>query len=87
MDNKTPGPPVISNNSSKQLPRMWTLYYRYGTVPQLQKTFIHEGDLLAAINRAREHCVKMGYRFICVRPFLIDLEEQEQRRLKGDEDV
>lgn len=79
--------PGLPKNSSRQLPRIWALYYRYGTVPQLVKHFINDGTLQDAIIRAREHCIKMGYRFICVRPFLIDFEEQENRRQQGDQDV
>ena len=66
--------------------KVWTLYFRYGSVPFLHKNFIHDGNMLDAINRARQHCIIMGYKFICVRPFLIDLDEQEKRREEGNQD-
>ena len=66
--------------------RIWTLYYRYGAVPYLHKNFNCDGSMLDAINRARQHCIVMGYKFICVRPFLIDLDEQERRREEGEKD-
>ena len=74
---------------SAQLPRIWTLYYRYGNIPHQQKNFImldNNPSMKDAIERAREHCIRMGYRFICVRPFLVDLDEQESRKLSGDID-
>ena len=63
--------------------RTWTLYFRYGSVPILHKNFNLPGNMLDAINRARQHCIIMGYKFICVRPLLIDLDEQEKRRQEG----
>ena len=70
---------------SAQLPRIWTLYFRYGNIPYQFKNFIQDGTMAEAISRAREHCIKMNYRFICIRPFLIDLEEQEIRKSRFGE--
>lgn len=78
--NQTPGTPVTSKLKT------WTLYYRYGSVPVLHKNFEFSGTMLDAINRGREHCIKMGYKFICVRPFLVDLYEQEKRREEGTQE-
>ena len=79
VENKAPIYP------SSQLPKIWTLYYRYGNVPHLFKNFIMEGTMADAITRARSHCIIMNYRFICIRPFLVDLEEQEIRKSKSGE--
>lgn len=78
LDKKAiPSIPVV------EVKKTWTLYFRYGSVPILHKNFDLEGNMLDAINRARQHCIIMGYKFICVRPFLIDLDEQEKRRQEG----
>ena len=76
---QVPGTPVATK-------KIWTLYYRYGSVPMLHKNFEFPGTMLDAINRGREHCIKMGYKFICVRPFLVDLGEQEKRREEGNQE-
>jgi hypothetical protein len=65
--------------------KIWTLYYRYGAVPHLHKNFRYTGTMLEAINRSREHCIRMGYTFICVRPFLVDLEIQEAKRAENQD--
>lgn len=70
----------VPQKKSKYPSDVWVLYYRYGTIPCLQKFFRFGGDMVGAINRAREHCIKMNYQFICIRPFLVDLDEQEIRR-------
>lgn len=64
-------------------PRTWTLYYRYGNVPQMTKSFYFEGDLQSAIIRARKHCDIINVKFICVRPLLVDLDFQEKAFLNG----
>jgi len=37
-------------------------------------------SLKAAIERGQQHCIKMAYKFIKVRPFIVDLDERERRR-------
>lgn len=64
-------------------PRLWTLYYRYGNVPQMVKSFAYDGSLQQAVIRARKHCDILNIRFICVRPLLVDLDYQEKAFLEG----
>lgn len=63
--------------SEMREPRFWTLYYRHSNIPQLTKGFKFEGSLAQAIRRGKDHCEKMGYLFICVRPMIVDLDYQE----------
>lgn len=58
---------------------LYTLYYRQGMNPHpLQKNFYFEGDLHSAIVRSRKHCELMGIKFISVRPFLSNIDEEEK---------
>ena len=60
--------------------RTFTLYYHYrASVPQVLH-FEFDGDLRKAKERGLEHCKVMNYRFIKVRPLIVDLDERERRR-------
>lgn len=61
--------------------RVYILYYRKGN-EVLTKHFLFKGPLKGAIERGRRHCNLMGYVCMFVRPFIIDLEHQEN--LKGE---
>jgi hypothetical protein len=71
--------PLSPNNGvNKKL--LYVLWHRENSNPHpLSKYFWHEGDLRSAIARGKNHCEKMGIRFIFVRPFLSDLEADEKR--------
>ena len=67
--------------------RYYSGYFMYEnrrTEPKC-KTFAFNGMLHDAIHRFSKHCGVMGYRFISVRPFMVDLDEQEQRKLSNPE--
>jgi len=64
---------------------LWTLHFRHGMNPGLTKNFFHEGDLESAQLRARKHCEIMGYRYIFVRPMVIDIEAEEEYKKLGKE--
>lgn len=57
---------------------VYILFYRHGMNPQCQKGFKLRGDLKAAVERAKLHCQKMGYRYIFVRPLVTNLEDDEK---------
>ena len=64
--------------------KLWTMYYHFGnTIPQTLN-FPHNGSMSDAAQRAREHCVIMSYRFIKIRPFIVDFEDRERRKKAGD---
>lgn len=68
---------------------MYVLYYREGQNPHPQmKYFNLKGEFRNVINRVKRHCELMHMRFINVRPFLSDLQEDEKRigRYEGAED-
>ena len=71
-------------HSTKPLKRIYILTFRRGSSLQT-KNFNHDGDLKDAIQRGRDHCAKMGYVFVLVRPFVVDLEHQEDLKMKGQE--
>ena len=59
---------------------IFTLYYRQGMNPHpMQKNFRFPGEFKYAIERGKNHCENMGLRFISVRPFIINLENEEKR--------
>lgn len=65
--------------------RTYKLVYKSRHVLQ-DKVFRFDGDLKNAIVRGRQHCDKMGYVFIQVRPFIVDLEHQEEKRFASGEE-
>lgn len=65
--------------------RTYSLVYKSRHVLQ-NKVFRFDGDLKNAIVRGRQHCEKMGYVFIQVRPFIVDLEHQEEKRFSSGEE-
>jgi len=68
------------------LTNLYVMYYRHGMNPQLNKVFRHNGDMASAVLRARKHCEIMGYRYIFLRPFIIDIEsEEDYKRSHGGE--
>ena len=71
--------------ASKVVPEsknMYILFYRHGMNPQCTKGFYCNGDIKAAVQRAQRHCEIMGYRYIFVRPFVSDIEEEEKYKLE-----
>lgn len=62
---------------------LYIMFYRHGMNANLTKGFFCEGDLVAAQRRAREHCKKMNYHFIFVRPLICDLDLEEDYRMRG----
>ncbi len=58
---------------------LWTLHYMRGPSPPLMtKLFYHPGPIGETINRAKEHCLQMNYRFISVRQAISNLAEDEK---------
>jgi hypothetical protein len=80
---------VLANPSPKEsvtleyLKNIWILFYRHGVNPHCQKGFYHNGDIYAANKRAKEHCDVMGYRFIFVRPLIVDIDEEEKIKMQS----
>jgi hypothetical protein len=66
--------------------RTYRLFYHFRAAAPLDLVFEHEGTFHEAIDRAKLHCQKMNYRFIKVRPFIVDLDEREKRVNDGVED-
>ncbi len=70
-------------NIAHSEPRFWTLWYRFGTVPIATKSFIFDGNLQEATTRARKHCEIMKYRYVFVKPMIVDLDYQEELFIAG----
>jgi hypothetical protein len=62
----------------------YTLYYHYRASRPLEFIFIFEGDLKKAVTRGRRHCEAMNYRFIKVRPTIVDLDDRERRKNEAE---
>lgn len=78
-----------TENSSKQTRIPYTLYYRQGSNPHSQfLVFNHSAvaDIHSIVERAKRHCEIMNYRFVSVRPLVIDLDAAE-RRQQGSEEL
>lgn len=74
LDNDT-APPVSFR--IPDITKVWTLFYRHGVNPRCEKGFYHDGDMRSAVDRAKKHCELMGYRYIFIRPFVVDIEQEE----------
>jgi len=62
----------------------FTLFFRVGANPYPQSVnFNFSGTFRDAIVRAQKHCEIMNYRFVSVRPAIIDMDEVEKHHL-GD---
>ena len=72
--------PKLPPGVVKDLANVWTLYYRHGVNPGCFKTFYHEGDMRSAIVRIQKHCAVMGYRYVYIRPFMVDIDKEEADR-------
>lgn len=65
--------------------RIYRLYYKpYGAGIPSTKDFYFDGPLYDAAQRAKEHCKKMEIAFIIVRPAIVDLDYQEERRAQNE---
>jgi hypothetical protein len=79
MDNKTESTKITPTFIGKNI---YILFYRHGMNAGCQKGFFCEGDIKQAVQRAQRHCEVMGYRYIFVRPFVSDIEEEEKYKLE-----
>ena len=59
--------------------RVYTLYYHYRASAPKTLVFEFKGSFNEAIERGRAFCARVNYRFIKVKPFIIDLDEREKR--------
>lgn len=66
---------------------LWILFFRHGVQATLQKVFYHAGDLVSAQKRARDHCYAMGYRYIYIRPLVVDIDGEEEYYKKNGKRV
>ena len=64
---------------------IFTLFYRYGNVPSLCENFLmpQGTPLVDAIQKGRQHCLSMNYKFLYVKPFIYDMETAEQKKKSG----
>lgn len=77
MTTPTPAPPL--NGSKTDFSRTYILYYHYRAAAPLTIVFQHPGSFKDAVERAQLFCKKVNYRFIKIRPFIVDLDEWEKR--------
>lgn len=64
--------------------RFYKLVFSQGTRID-EKIFTFDGGLKDAITKGRSHCQNMGYRFVMVRPAIVDLEHQEKLKYSDPE--
>ena len=75
-----PGIPMPVSSGARKL---YKLYFKKGSNPRCEIIFELPGTLVDAINRGRDHCVKMNYKFIHVEQYLLDLDAVE-RNFSGE---
>lgn len=82
---------VTTNAAGKlEYTRSFTGFYHFRAAAPLSLTFELKGKspdditLPKAIERFKLHCQRVNYRFIKVRPFIVDLDEREARINQGD---
>ena len=64
---------------------LYTLYYRTdGPHPQLVSFYLPSKDMKFVVERAKRFCETMRYRFVHVKPAIIDLDAEEERHLQRD---
>jgi len=63
--------------------RSFVLWYLQGSLHPLFKIFEFRGTLPEAGIRAKKHCTIMEYKFIRVRPHIVDLDQQEGLKLQN----
>jgi hypothetical protein len=64
---------------------LFTLYYRQGMNPHPQFLFFEgSGPFPGIISRAKSFCETMNYRFVHCRPTIVNLDEEEKRRVGSD---
>lgn len=61
---------------------LWILSYRHGSNPNCQKIFSFEGSLKEATARAHSYCNTMGFMHPYVKPFLSDLDSEQNSKLR-----
>lgn len=72
---------VLIESNEPKLNEMFTLYYLKGNNHQTaHMNFPFKGNFREAIQRGRNYCAQMNLRFISVRPFITDLDEEEKRQ-------
>ncbi len=72
--------PPLASGIVKDPSKIWILFYRHGVNPSCYKGFYHDGTMREAQNRAQKHCNVMGYRYIYIRPFMVDIDKEEADR-------
>ena len=86
ITNPTPGIPnaaTIAESVSALASggNLFAMYYRHGVNPGLTKIFYFDGTFQEAKKRAEAHCGIMGYKYIWLRPFIVDLDAEESTQL------
>lgn len=79
-----PGVPLANEKSEQTI---YTLHYRRGDNPHpMQKNFKASSDLKIPqlVERCKNYCTTMSYRFISVGPWLSDLAMDEKKQTQLD---
>ena len=65
---------------------LYELYYRQGNNPHPQTVMFYftPGDMKAVVDRSKRFCEVLNYRFVHVRPAIIDLDKEENVILNKD---
>lgn len=60
----------------------YVLFYRQGSNPHPQFFVFNypSGDIRRVVDRAKKHCELMNYRFVNVRPFVVDMDAAEAKQ-------
>ena len=84
-------PAVVETTSRSTIPDAYRNIYQLHYISNVRSThvtitqFIFNGPYKDAVARARLFCDTMRYRFISVKPFIIDLSIEEERHKKAED--
>ncbi len=82
--------PAMIASATPNLPErkgetLYILYYRQGSNPHPQFLFFYHpsSDMKIIAERAKKHCDFMSFRFVYVRPAIVNLEASEVASAQG----
>lgn len=79
-----PAPGLPDVKLAQPFDNIYVLYYLKGSHHPQEKRFHMEGEFRDIIERVKDYCTKMSYRFLRVEPFLNDLTKDIQWKMEND---
>lgn len=80
-----PGEPAQENvaKAAGEKPILYILHYIQGRNLHFKFFTYASADMKKVVQRCRDHCDASGFKFLYVRPFMSNLEDDEKRHAEG----